>query len=103
MTDRPPHALPSVSPQEMDFLISRTGMTLNSGQRADLVLAWRQLSAMAATIPRRTVLADDFAFAFRLPSTESNSRSKPASRTTTKPKPVADSKADRSKSGKAKP
>jgi len=87
----------------MDFLISRTGMTLNSGQRADLVLAWRQLSAMAATIPRRTVLADDFAFAFRLPSVEAKSRSKPASRKDTKTKPVADPKADRSKSGKAKP
>jgi hypothetical protein len=51
----------------MEFLISRTGMSLNAGQVADLVLAWRQVSALAATIPRRPVAADDFAFAFRLP------------------------------------
>lgn len=59
--------LPSVTPAEMEFLIARTGMSLNAGQMADLVLAWRQVSALAATIPRQPVPADDFAFAFRLP------------------------------------
>ena len=59
--------LPSVTPAEMEFLISRTGMHLNAGQVADLVLAWRQVSAVAATIPRKPIPADDFAFAFRLP------------------------------------
>lgn len=67
MAARPAQALPSVTPAEMEFLLSRTGMTLNAGQVADLVLAWRQVSALAATIPRRQALADDFAFAFRLP------------------------------------
>ncbi len=94
MTVRAPQALPSVSPTEMDFLISCTGMTLNSGQRADLVLAWRQVSALAATIPRKAVLADDFAFAFRLPP--------PGSRPAGKAKPAAAPKAERSKSGKSK-
>ena len=68
MNARPPQALPSITPAEMELLISRTGMSLNAGQMADLVLAWRQVSAIAATIPRRAVPADDFAFAFRLPS-----------------------------------
>ncbi len=82
MNARPPQALPSVTPAEMELLISRTGMSLNAGQMADLVLAWRQVSAIAATIPRRAVPADDFAFAFRLPPPGSGSgpaaRSKPA-------------------------
>jgi hypothetical protein len=68
--------LPSVSPAEMEFLISRTGMHLNAGQVADLVLAWRQVSAVAATIPRKPIPADDFAFAFRLPPPGSGPRSK---------------------------
>ncbi len=98
MTVRAPQALPSVSPAEMDFLISCTGMTLNSGQRADLVLAWRQVSALAATIPRKAVPADDFAFAFRLPPPGSQ----PASRPAGKAKPQAAPKAERSKPGKSK-
>ena len=79
MNARPPQALPSVTPAEMELLISRTGMSLNAGQMADLVLAWRQVSAIAATIPRRAVPADDFAFAFRLPPPGSGpaARSKP--------------------------
>jgi hypothetical protein len=66
--------LPSVTPAEMEFLIARTGMHLNAGQVADLVLAWRQVSAVAATIPRKPVPADDFAFAFRLPPPGSGPR-----------------------------
>lgn len=66
MTVRPTHALPSVSLAEMEFLVTRTGLTLNAGQMADLVLAWRQVSALIATIPRETTPADDCAFAFRL-------------------------------------
>ena len=102
MTDRAPQALPSISPAEMDFLISRTGMTLNSGQRADLVLAWRQVSALAATIPRRTVLADDFAFAFRLSPPGTQPKSKPASRAGGKAKSAPAPKVAGSKSGKSK-
>ena len=97
MTVRAPQTLPSISPAEMDFLISRTGLTLNSGQRADLVLAWRQVSALAGTIPRRTVLADDFAVAFRLPPPAA----KPAPRTGCKAKATAP-KVEGAKSGKSK-
>ena len=97
MTVRAPQALPSISPAEMDFLISRTGLTLKSGQRADLVLAWRQVSALAGTIPRRTVPADDFAVAFRLPPPTVKPPSRPAGKTkATAPK------AERTKSGKSK-
>ena len=98
MTVRAPQALPSVSPAEMEFLISRTGMVLNSGQRADLVLAWRQVSALAETIPRKAVLADDFAFAFRLPPPGSRPGSRPAA----KGKAAAAPKIERPKSGKSK-
>ncbi len=93
MPTRVAQALPSVTPEEMEFLVSRTGMTLNAGQVADLVLAWRQVSALAATIPRRPVPADDFAFAFRLPP--------PAPRPAGKAKPAAAPKAKAAKGAKA--
>jgi len=51
----------------MDLLVARTGLTLNPGQMADLVLAWRQLAGLIAAIPRQATLADDQAFVFRLP------------------------------------
>ncbi len=58
---------PPPTPQEMELLVARTGLTLNPGQMADLVLAWRQLAGLIAGIPRSTALADDQAFVFRLP------------------------------------
>ena len=91
-------ALPSVTPAEMEFLISRTGMTLNAGQIADLVLAWRQVSAIAATIPRRAVPADDFAFAFRLPPPGSGAVGRPGLKAKAATKP----KAEQPKTGKSK-
>jgi hypothetical protein len=51
----------------MDLLVARTGLTLNPGQMADLVLAWRQLAGLIASIPRSPALLDDQAFVFRLP------------------------------------
>ena len=51
----------------MDLLVARTGLTLNPGQMADLVLAWRQLAGLIAAIPHTGGLADDQAFVFRLP------------------------------------
>ncbi len=62
-----PPGPPPLSPAEMDLLVARTGLTLNPGQMADLVLAWRQLAGLIATLPRSAVLADDQAFVFRLP------------------------------------
>jgi hypothetical protein len=69
----PPPTPPGTTPppptaQEMELLVARTGLTLNPGQMADLVLAWRQLAGLIAGIPRSTDFADDQAFAFRLPS-----------------------------------
>ncbi len=63
----PPGTQPPLGPAEMDLLVARTGLTLNPGQMADLVLAWRQLAGLIAAIPRSAVPADDQAFVFRLP------------------------------------
>ncbi len=63
----PPAAPSPLSPAEMELLLARTGLTLNPGQMADLVLAWRQLAGLIAAIPRSAALADDQAFVFRLP------------------------------------
>jgi hypothetical protein len=51
----------------MQLMVERAGLTLNPGQMADLVLAWRQLAALIESIARARPLADDAAFAFRLP------------------------------------
>lgn len=64
----PPQRLASSpSPAEMQTLLAATGLALNPGQVADLVLAWRQVAGLIASIPRDRPLADDQAFAFRLP------------------------------------
>jgi hypothetical protein len=67
MAGPPARPLPPVSPAEMQLMVERAGLTLNPGQMADLVLAWRQLAALIESIPRERPLADDIAFAFRLP------------------------------------
>ena len=59
---------PPVSPAEMQVLVSRAGLTLNPGQMADLVLAWRQVAGLLALVQRERPLADDQAFVFRLPA-----------------------------------
>lgn len=60
--------LPPVSPAEMQTLVSRAGLSLNPGQMADLVLAWRQVAGLLAQIPRDRPMTDDQAYVFRLPS-----------------------------------
>jgi hypothetical protein len=52
----------------MQLLLSRAGLVLNPGQVADLVLAWRQVAGLIASIPRERPLADDMALTFRLPA-----------------------------------
>jgi len=52
---------------EMQALLAPTGLVLNSGQMADLVLAWRQVTGLIAAIPRDRPLADDLACVFRVP------------------------------------
>jgi hypothetical protein len=51
----------------MQALLAPTGLVLNSGQMADLVLAWRQVTGLLAAIPRDRPLADDLACVFRVP------------------------------------
>jgi len=73
-----------ISPAEMQLLLSRAGLVLNPGQVADLVLAWRQVAALIAGIPRDRPLADDLAYAFRLTppaAPEAKAAPRPARRT----------------------
>jgi hypothetical protein len=61
------HVPPPLSPGEMQLLLSRAGLVLNPGQVADLVLAWRQVAGLIASIPHDRPLVDDLAFAFHVP------------------------------------
>ena len=63
----PATTVPTISPGEMQLLLSRAGLVLNPGQVADLVLAWRQVAGLIASIPHDRPLADDMALTFRLP------------------------------------
>src|SRR6478736_4512813 len=63
----PTMPVPPISPGEMQLLLSRAGLVLNPGQVADLVLAWRQVAGLIASIPHDRPLADDTAYAFHLP------------------------------------
>ena len=67
MAAQPASIVPTISPAEMQILISRAGLVLNPGQMADLVLAWRQVAGLIAAIPQGRKLADDMALTFRLP------------------------------------
>ena len=74
MTAPPAPSAPSVSLPQMQVLVARTGLVLNPGQMADLVLVWRQLAGLIASIPRNRPLLDDQAFVFRLPPPEAAAR-----------------------------
>jgi hypothetical protein len=82
----------------MQILISRSGLVLNPGQMADLVLAWRQVAGLIAAIPQGRPLADDLAYSFRLPpaapvSGAPKPAAKPAARAASKPAPRSAAKA----------
>ena len=79
---------PPISPAEMQVLVSRAGLTLNPGQMADLVLAWRQMVGLLGLIPRDRPLLDDQAFVFRLPPPAGAAESRAAQKPTSA-KPVA--------------
>jgi hypothetical protein len=65
----------------MQILLARAGLTLNPGQMADLVLAWRQVAGLLGLISSDRRMADDQAFVFRLPGPE------PMATTITKARP----------------
>ena len=66
MPASPALPIPTISPGEMQLLLSRAGLVLNPGQVADLVLAWRQIAGLIAAISHDRPLADDMALTFRL-------------------------------------
>jgi len=88
MASPPPAPVPTISPAEIQILISRAGLVLNPGQVADLVLAWRQVAGLIAAIPRERALADDMALAFRLPPPEAPPPGRVSARTKA-PAPMA--------------
>ena len=51
--------IPPPTPAEMASLVARAGLTLNAGQMADLVLAWRYLAQQIAGISRDRPIRDD--------------------------------------------
>lgn len=97
-----------ISPGEMQLLLSRAGLILNPGQVADLVLAWRQVASLIASIPHERPLADDASFAFRLPPPAGNAAAAPApaprkAKTAAPKRSVAKPKAKAKAKAKAKP
>jgi len=86
----------------MQLLLSRAGLVLNPGQVADLVLAWRQVAGLIASITQDRPLADDMALSFRLlppsgaaaaPAPRSRPAAKAAPKMKAKAKPTAKAKA----------
>jgi hypothetical protein len=78
--------MPPISPAEMQVLVTRAGLSLNPGQMADLVLAWRQVAGLLTLIPRDRPMADDQAFVFRLPGPPGSAASPQAVPTPSKAK-----------------
>ena len=77
MAAQPASTVPTISPAEMQILISRSGLVLNPGQMADLVLAWRQVAGLIAAIPQGRPLVDDLALTFRLPPPSAAATARP--------------------------
>ena len=82
----PPVSL--ASPAEIQSLVTRAGLMLNPGQMADLVLAWRQVAALIAEMPRDRGFEDDMALAFRLPPPASAPTPSPHGEATDNPAPL---------------
>jgi hypothetical protein len=74
----PASSTPTISPAEMQILVSRAGLVLNPGQVADLVLAWRQIAGLIAGLPADRPMADDMAVGFRLPPPAGTATATPA-------------------------
>ena len=92
---------PPISPGEMQLLLSRAGLVLNPGQVADLVLAWRQVAGLIASIAARpaagrrygrgvpTAAARQPVASRRRPATSPNAKRRPRSRQGCRRKPAA--------------
>jgi len=89
MAAMPSNSVPTISPGEMQILVSRAGLVLNPGQVADLVLAWRQVAGLIAGLPHDRPLADDLPYSFRLPPPPAATRQPARARAAAKPKPAA--------------
>lgn len=87
MTVRPTYPAVPLTLAEMELLVSRTGLDLNPGQMADLVLAWRHLSELIARLPRDRPLLGVCSFVSlpQPPPTEPRAAPKPAKRAPVKP------------------
>ncbi len=96
MAALPASPVPTISPAEMQILISRSGLVLNPGQMADLVLAWRQVAGLIAALPQGRPLTDDMAYSFRLQPAVSNAGTAappgPAAEAAARPRVVAAAK-----------
>lgn len=96
MSVRPAAAPSSPSLAEMERMVGQAGLTLNAGQMADLVLAWRQMVGLLARIPRKRPLLDDQAYVFRVPPPGAPVAAPPATRLATRP-PAKPARASASK------
>jgi hypothetical protein len=107
MPASPATSVPTISPGEMQLLLSRAGLVLNPGQVADLVLAWRQVAGLIAAMPHDRPLADDMASVFRLPppvgAPVSMPRVAPAAKPRVKPKAKVKAKAKAAPKRRAPP
>jgi hypothetical protein len=99
----PASIVPTISPGEMQLLLSRAGLVLNPGQVADLVLAWRQVAGLIASIPHDRPLGDDMALTFRLPPPAGAATAAPAAAAPPKAKAKARRKTAPSRKTPAKP
>ena len=100
----PAMSVQTISPGEMQLLLSRAGLILNPGQVADLVLAWRQVEGLIASLRHDRPLADDMALTFRLPSpgvSPSVTPATPATNAKAKPPVKAQAKAKSKAKSKA--
>jgi hypothetical protein len=103
MPASPAMPIPTISPGEMQLLLSRAGLVLNPGQVADLVLAWRQVAALIASIPHDRPLADDMALTFRLAPPATGAPpvvTAPSAKAKAKAKPTAKRRATRPQASK---
>lgn len=103
MSVRPAAAPSSPSLAEMERMVAQAGLTLNAGQMADLVLAWRQMVGLLARIPRKRPLLDDQAYVFRVPPPVAPVATRNTAQTGARPATRSPAKSTRSAAPKGRP